>query len=145
MATMASVAMEESTESNAASLYHEEFKPPFLPILVLLPFLLPIFWTYSVDVTDELLTFGYSWDMTRKSVVRSQIVSATPVSDIRGLTQWGGWGIRYNLKGETGYIVKDGPGLRISVLDQRQKEQVYVFNCSDPDRVCKLLNSPPKT
>ncbi len=137
--------MEENTEADAASLYYEEFKPSFLPILVLLPFLLPIFWTYSVDVTEELLTFGYSWDMVRKSVVRSQIVSVTEVSDIRGLTQWGGWGIRYNLKMETGYIVKDGPGVRIAVLDQHQDEQVYVFNCSDPEKVCRLLNSPTKT
>ncbi|KAI2504677.1 hypothetical protein MHU86_9787 [Fragilaria crotonensis] len=136
--------MEESTESNAASLYHEEFQPPFLPLLVLVPFLLPAFWTYSVDVTEELLSFGYSWNMARKSAARSQIVSATQVPEIRGLTQWGGWGIRYNLKGDTGYIVKDGPGVRITVLNQNQKEQVYFFNCSDPEKVCKLLNLPPK-
>ena len=137
--------MEESTESNAASLYHEEFRPPFLPALVLLPFLLPVFWTYSVDVSEELLTFGYSTNMTRKSVARSQIVYATQLSEIRGLIQWGGWGIRFNLIGETGYIAKDGPGVRITILNEQQKEQVYVFNCSDAETVCKLLNSPSKT
>ena len=132
-------------ESKAASsLYHEEFKPAFLPILVLVPFLLPVFWTYSIDVTNECLSFGYSWNMARKSVERSQIASATEVSDINGLTQWGGRGIRYNLKMETGYIVTNGPGVRITILNEDQKEHVYVFNCKDPATVCKLLNSPPK-
>lgn len=123
----------ETTESR----YHEEFFPPFLPVLALVPFLLPVFWTYHVDVTEESLDFGYS--MVHKSVTLSQIKSSTPILAINGLTQWGGWGIRYNLAGEIGYIVKNGPGVRITVSNGEEKEQVYVFNCKDPDKVCSLL------
>ena len=134
------ISMMEATPKTTTSRYHEEFFPPFLPVLVLAPFLLPVFWKYNVDVTDESLEFGYSWNMVRKSVALSQIKTATPVPGINGLTQWGGWGIRYNLAGDIGYIVTNGPGVRITVSNGEQKEQVYVFNCNDPDKVCSLLN-----
>jgi hypothetical protein len=129
--------MTEVTPETTESRYHEEFFPPFLPVLVLVPFLLPVFWKYHVDVSEDFLDFGYS--MVRKSVALSQIQSATPIPDINGLTQWGGWGIRYNLAGEIGYIVTNGPGVRIRVSNGEQKEQVYVFNCKDPDKICSLL------
>lgn len=127
------------------SLYHEQYHPPFLPVLAIVPFFLPAFWNYSVDVTDENLSFGYSWNLTRKSVDRSMISSAIPVKHINGLTQWGGWGIRLNFSGETGYVSTNGSGVRISIHNgKKRKDSVYVFNCEDPDKVCVLLNSTPK-
>jgi hypothetical protein len=129
------------------SLYHEEYRPPFLPVLAILPFLLPVFWVYSVDVTSENLSFGYSWNMARKSVDRSKVSSATAIPHINGLTQWGGWGIRLglSLKCQTGYIAKNGPGVRISILNEKKnKESIYVFNCEEPDKVCEILNSTKK-
>lgn len=129
----------------ADSLYHEEYCPPFLPVLVIVPFLFPVFWTYSVDVTSENIAFGYSWNMARKSVERSKVSSATVVPHINGLTQWGGWGIRLSLAGQTGYIAKNGAGVRVAILDEKKnKESIYVFNCEDPDKVCELLNSDAK-
>lgn len=129
----------------SSSLYHEEYRPPFLPVLALVPFLLPVFWTYSVTVTKdgEELTFGYSWNMARKTVTVDQISSATIVPDIRGLREWGGWGIRTNLWGfDTGYIAKNGPGVRIEVQRKgKKKDAVYVFNCEDPEIMCKLLKN----
>lgn len=32
-------------------LYHEEYSPPFLPVLAILPFLLPLFWRFEVTVS----------------------------------------------------------------------------------------------
>ena len=123
------------------ALYHEEYTPPFLPLLVLLPFLLPVFWTYSVDVSKESLSFGYSWNVSRKSVALSQVATATVIPEIHGLREWGGWGIRYNLAMETGYIAKNGPGVRITLNNEIHKQVVYVFNCNDPELVCSLVNS----
>lgn len=61
----------EVTPETTESRYQEEFFPPFLPVLVLVPVLLPVFWRYHVDVTEESLDFGYS--MARKSVTLSQL------------------------------------------------------------------------
>jgi hypothetical protein len=102
---------------------------------------------YSVNVTSEQLSFGYSWKMARKSVDRSQVSSATAIPHINGLTQWGGWGIRLGLSltRQTGYIAKNGPGVRITIRNgTKNKESIYVFNCGDPDKVCEILNSTKK-
>jgi hypothetical protein len=117
-------------------LYHEEYRPPFLPFLAVIPPLLPIFWLYSVDITNDTLSFGYSWNMARKSAPISQVKSASPVTDIKGLGDWGGWGIRCNLSGEIGYIAKNGNGVRVIL----ENEKCYVFNCDEPEKACKILN-----
>lgn len=78
--------------------------------------------------------------MARKSVDRSQVSSATAIPHINGLTQWGGWGILLglSLKCQTGYIAKNGPDVRITILHgKKNKESVYVFNCEDPDKVLR--------
>ena len=119
-------------------LYYEEYHPPFLPVLAILPFLLPFFWTYSVRVFDAQLDFGYSSGLTHKNMDRSLVLSAEPIDHVNGLSQWGGWGIRKNLQWETGYIASNGPAVRIKTKD---KGRTYVFNCKDPQRVCQILNS----
>lgn len=116
-------------------LYREEWKPPFLPVLVLVPFLLPMFWNFSVSVTSTHLVFGYSWGLTQASISRETIVDAQVVKEIHGWYQWGGWGIRKNLDWETGYIAKNGPGVKVTTADAG----VYVFNCNEPDLVCQIL------
>ena len=76
---------------------------------------------------------------------------------MNGLTEWGGWGLRYNLKWETGYIVKNGPAVRIEVRGSKgsddngdagenasMKRKVYVFNTDQPQRVCDILNGSSK-
>jgi hypothetical protein len=120
-------------------LYHEEWKPPFLPALILVPFLLPMFWEYSVTVTSTELVFGYSWEMTRVTIARVEITNAEVIQNINGLWHWRGWGIRLNLKGEIGYIGKNGPGVKVST-----NKHAYVFNCNEPDMVCQILLNSSK-
>ena len=139
-----------------ASLYHEEYRPSFLPVLVIVPYLLPAFWKYSVDVTNDSLSFGFSWNIFRKSVARSQIESATVVPEINGLCQWGGWGVGstvdvgvewsvVNVALETGYIATNGPGVRIATRNHnKDSSSIYVFSCQDPESVCNILNSSRK-
>jgi len=60
---------------------------------------------------------------------------------LNGLKQFGGWGIRYNFSGDTGYIAKNGPAVRIEVKNSKNsnKNKVYVFNCENNERVCSIL------
>jgi hypothetical protein len=129
------VASATAPDESSMVLYHEKWLPPFLPVLVLAPFLLPMFWNFSVSVTSSHLVFGYSWGVTQASLSRETIVDAQVVKEIHGLYQWGGWGIRKNLSWETGYIAKNGPGVKVTTADAG----VYVFNCNDPDKVCEIL------
>jgi hypothetical protein len=127
-----------SSDGRDAVLYYEESHPLFLPILAILPFLLPFFWTYRVEVSVSQLVFGYSSGLTRRSMDRSMVLSAEPIEHVNGLFQWGGWGIRKNFRWETGYIASNGPAVRIKTRD---KGGTYVFNCKDPQQVCQILNS----
>ena len=126
------------------SIYSEAYPPPWRPLLILVFPLLPIFWMYRVDITDTTLKFGYSCAST--TIDRNDIISAVPVDDhIKGLRSWGGWGIRYNLKGETGYIANNGSGVKIAVKTKNKKDgkctpKIYVFNCKEAVRVCRMLN-----
>jgi hypothetical protein len=49
-----------------------------------------------VQVTESSLRFGYSFGITSKTVPRSSIRSAQVIPHVRGLRDWGGWGIRLN-------------------------------------------------
>ena len=140
-------------DSSPEVVYEEEYATPFLPVLALFPPALPFFWRYHVRITAESLSFGYNTGLTCKTTNRGDIVQATPVPHVRGLLEWGGWGIRLNLRGETGYIAKNGPAVRVvlqknrhsdeeavSSAEENSKTSVYVFNCEDPSTVCDLLN-----
>ena len=124
--------------------YHENYPPPWRPLLILVFPILPIFWTYQITITDTTLTFGYTHAST--TVHRNDIISATPIQHENGLTNWGGWGIRFNLRGETGYICKNGSAVRIEVEMKDKKSagecqpNVYVFSCDEASRVCHILN-----
>lgn len=125
----------------SSTLYHEEFHPPFLPALVILPFLLPFFWKYRVTIDDTQLQFGYSSGLTSKTVDRFDIISVEPIEHLNGLTWGGGWGIRVKLTGkEIGYISKNGPAVKIQVEAQDGRGGIYVFNCKDPQLVCAILS-----
>ena len=131
-----------------APIFHEEYPPPFRPLLLLVFPILPIFWTYRVDIADKHLTFGYSY--AYKVIEKnSSIITATPIEHVNGLKSWGGWGIRINLSGEIGYIAKNGRAVRIEVknkkdnndnADDDEKTKVYVFSCDEALRVCRILN-----
>lgn len=127
-------------------LYHEKFRPRYLPALVLVPVLLPLFFNYNVKVTDKRLSFGFSYGVVSKTVKRSDILAAVPLMTVKAFREYGGFGIRSRLgpKGywETGYIVSDGLAVRLLVRNGNKKITTYVFSCADPERVCQILEPP---
>ena len=132
--------MSASTNTNQDTIYHEEYAPPFWPALIIVFPILPIFWKYRVDITDTTLQIGYSYAYSK--IDRNDILSATPIEYLNGLKQFGGWGIRYNFSGDTGYIAKNGSAVKIEVKNTKNsnKNKVYVFNCENTERVCSILS-----
>ena len=131
-----------SQDDDDGDLYFEEYNPPFLPALILAFPIMPLFWKYHVRVTKEKnISFGYSYAIVAKTVEQSLITAVEPIDDIRGLRDWGGWGIRMKLFGshQIGYISKNGPGVKLTLI-QDGKNCIYVFNCADPKKVCDLLS-----
>jgi hypothetical protein len=113
---------------------------------------LPPFWlththntkhrNYHVTLTHEYLSFGYSASCGRRKVDRSQIRSVEVIEHINGLCEWGGYGIRKQLPSwETGYIARNGPGVRMIYLDSSDgnKEKAVTFSCFDPETLVNLL------
>jgi hypothetical protein len=128
------------------ALYFEEYHPPFLPLLIVVFPIMPIFWNYAVRVTKSTLAFGFNTSLASNKFDRSRIKSAMPIDHINGLTEWGGWGIRLNLRWETGYIVKNGPGVKLRIdAGEGKADSIYYFSCDDPKKVCEILNSEEET
>ena len=133
-----------------STIYHEQFAPPWRILLAVVFPIAPIFWNYRVDITKETLTVGYSYCYS--NIDRNDVISATSIDHVNGLKEWGGWGLRYNLrKWETGYIAKNGSAVRIEVRkkdssgdsatdDDTANVKVYVFNTDKPKKVCDILN-----
>jgi hypothetical protein len=155
-----------STTTAAVELYSESYPPPFWPALILVFPLAPLFWMYHVKLVtttttttkgddnngndnDEkdgktaaklLLSFGYNAPIVTQTIETSHIDSVEKVEHISGFWQWGGWGIRKNLQWETGYISKNGPGIKV-ILKKEKGGSVFVFNCDNPDQLCQLLSA----
>jgi hypothetical protein len=119
--------------------YYETFQPLF-------------FFPYSVTVTKSSVSFGYYFWLFTQMVDRSRIVSATPLEDVKGLREWGGWGIRLRrIDGhwETGYVARNGGAVKIEVKSgddddsssSSSSSSWYVFTCKDPQKVCDLLSN----
>ncbi|KAG7355591.1 hypothetical protein IV203_000277 [Nitzschia inconspicua] len=110
------------------------------------------FFPYSVTVTKHQISFGYYFWLFSKTVDRSSaVIKAQPLDNVRGFLEWGGWGIRlrrHDGHWETGYIAKNGNAVKITVTSQDQDgdaaataDSYYVFTCSDPQKVCDILNN----
>ena len=137
-----SISNEDNDTSTPNWAYDEEYHPPFLPALILFPPIAPFFWNYHVRVSDSKLYLGYSVSF-HNEVDRKLIQKAEIVEHINGLLQWGGWGYRKNLRFETGYITRNGPGVRLTYkTHEGGKDYVMVFNCKDPEKLCRILNTP---
>jgi len=127
-------------------LYDEEYHPPFLIALVLCPPVAPFFWKYHVRVTDTHLEFGYSSRLVHDKVDRTRIINVEVIDYIDGLFDFGGWGYRKNLQWETGYIPKNGSGLKLTYKRPPKKNgqvsedpMVSYFLCDNPQEVYDLL------
>jgi hypothetical protein len=124
--------------------YLETYNPPFLPFLIIAFPIMPFFWRYTVKITPDQLSFGYSYP--KKHIALSSIKEATSLPHVNGLMQWGGWGIRlrYGKNGwETGYITKNGGAVHVTLKDEKNtgKDAVYIFSCDEPKKVCDILNA----
>eukprot|EP00934_Nitzschia_sp_Nitz4_P003947 Nitzschia sp. Nitz4//scaffold8_size234185//67504//75292//NITZ4_001248-RA/size234185-processed-gene-0.151-mRNA-1//-1//CDS//3329559779//3937//frame0 len=133
--------MSPQTEDKTSSLYDEEYTPPFFPVLALAFPIMPLFWKYHVIVTDNVLSFGYSYGVVAKSVQRKEVTITAEPFEISPLTQWGGWGIRLRFgKYQWGYIAQGGPGVHVCITDAEGNKSEYVFSCANPEKVCTILN-----
>lgn len=142
------------------TLYLETYMPPFLPVLVFVFPIMPLFWSYTVEVTRDHLSFGYSYPIVSKTTERSAIREAIPIEYVNGLTQWGGWGIRMRPASsarsvggdeekrsgwwEIGYIAKNGGAVKVTLLGDdangSSASSTYYFSCDNPQKVCDILN-----
>ena len=151
----------------AAVLYHEEYKPWFLPLLIPAFYVMPFFWTYHVTITDDELSFGYSSGLTTKIIQKrgKSIVQVTPLLD----QKWYGWGIHYSPDPKHGilgrwnreYICKNGGAVKLILRDDDDSEAenddkddhgtsgdtttttkttTFYFSTDDPQNVCDILN-----
>lgn len=94
--------------SSSNTIYSEQFYPWFLPLI----FFLPWFWKYGIRVDKESITFGYgvltgpskgglcSHTTYFRDVDKSSI-STGYASGKDNLFQFGGWGIRHNIRNKT--------------------------------------------
>lgn len=73
---------------------------------------------------------------------RSVILEAEVIEHINGFLDWGGYGIRKQLPSwDTGYVARNGPGVRVRVKKPDGKETNYTFSCRDPEAVVTILTS----
>ena len=117
------------TATTEAPIYTETYQPWF-------------FFPYSVTVTKEKVSFGYYFWLFTKTVDRQQIEEALPLYDVKGLREFGGWGIKLRPKDghwETGYIARNGGAVKLRLQDNG-KDSYYVFTCSEPKKVADILN-----
>lgn len=91
-------------------------------------------------VTTTELSFGYSAKAAQMNLSRSQLDSVEVIDHINGLCEWGGWGIRKQLPSwETGYLPRNGSGIRITMKDEHGKEKAYTFICNEAEKVANIL------
>lgn len=133
--------MAANNDKDDEILYTETYQPFF-------------FFPYSVTVTKTHISFGYYFWLFTKTVDLSSSstvikIKAEPIEHVNGLREWGGWGIRlrrHDGHWETGYIAKNGKAVHIIVVTEQQGDaepssSYYAFNCSNPQKVCDLINN----
>jgi hypothetical protein len=97
---------------------------------------------YHVVVTSTQLCIGYSAGCMQVTVDRSRILTVESIPKIQPWCDWGGYGIRKQLPSwETGYIAAAGPGVRMTMRDDKGHEKAYTFTCQDAEKVVTLLTS----
>jgi hypothetical protein len=96
---------------------------------------------YHVTVTHTLLKFGYKAECAAMTIDRSQILTVESIDRIHGLCDWGGYGIRKQLPTwDTGYIPKNGSGIRVTFKDSKGSDRAYTFICDEADKVARILS-----
>lgn len=105
----------------------------FIPVVMLLIVLSNLAWTVRVDARGvkirSVLAFP-SITIPLDNIEKANVV------DIRAFSQYGGWGIRYNLQGRIGIILRSGPALEV----HRKKGLVVVITVEDATTAAALIN-----
>jgi hypothetical protein len=105
----------------------------FVPVVVLLIVLSNFAWTVRVD--DRGLRIRSVLGIPVVHVPLDQVTSAD-VTDVRALSQYGGWGIRFALNGRIGVILRSGEALEV----HRRKGLDVVVTVDDASSAAALLN-----
>lgn len=125
-------------KSGGGSFYQECRHPIWSPLLLLIPPILPLFWTYRVEYNGDELLFGYNTSYCSKKIKKEHI-GGIESCNINGLSDWGGWGIRMSLtQAGWGYIAENGPGIKVF---DRENNKYYTFSCQNPQQLIEALNS----
>lgn len=121
--------------------YEETWVVPFAPLV----FFLPMFYKYSVIVTEDTLTFGYGfkkpWGLTSKKVSFKDInidsINIGCATWKENVLMFGGYGIKLGLNGTTAYNAKNGDYIEFVTT----KGWKYRFVSNDVESVASLLKN----
>ena len=70
------------------------------------------------------------------------ILEAEEIERINGFLDWGGYGLRKQLPSfDTGYIARNGPGVRVKMQKPNGKTTNYTFSCHEAAKLVRLLTS----
>jgi hypothetical protein len=111
-------------------------------VVVLVILLSNLAWTVRIDSRGVRIRSAMGFPSI--SIPLDNITSANVV-DVNALSQYGGWGVRWNLGGRLGIILRSGEALEI----HRRKGLVVVITIDDATTAAGLINGliqrQPKT
>ena len=106
----------------------------FLPIVLMLIVLATLTWSVRVDARGVLLRSAIGVPYFK--IPLENIVSASVVQ-VHAMTEYGGWGVRWNLAGRMGIILRSGEALQI----HRAKGVDIVITIDDAITAAGLINA----
>ena len=125
------------------TLYEEHCPHPKRAAMLIGVLALPVTWKltrYHVHVTESHLHFGFKTLKTSRVMPLDKIMTCKVTTIDRVPAKLGGNSIIQKSQGEIRYQVKKGPAVRVTVQEEGY-EQVYIFNCENPNRVCERNNA----
>lgn len=93
---------------------------------------------YHVQATGTHVVFGFKTLKTSKVIPLADILEVEATNIQKVPHKVGGNTIIQKTHGEIRYQVKKGSAVRITVQEECH-QQVYLFNCENPVRVCELI------
>ncbi|MEV7972933.1 DUF1648 domain-containing protein [Cellulomonas sp. NPDC089187] len=93
--------------------------PGLLAIVAILLFLLGSMTAFRVTVDTQGLRLRSALGWPRVEIPAAEI-TAVEVTQVRGMQEFGGFGIRVGRRGETGYVLRNGEGIRVHLTGGRE-------------------------
>jgi hypothetical protein len=106
----------------------------FVPIILMLIVLATLTWTVRIDSRGVLMRSAIGLPLF--SIPIDNIVSASVV-EVHALAEYGGWGVRWNLAGRVGVILRSGEALQV----RRRKGVDIVITIDDATTAAGLTNA----